>query len=145
MHWVHPRLSLGAEFNPGVAELGPLVSAILLTESVRRPALSAGTSSDRIGTPEGTTSIFLTAAKRSSNARIPVSVYASLNWSEYDDGFNLPFGGTLHVGEDWVLRGMYDGRRTHLLVGFTHDRWTWTALLVRFEHLGLAISTGWGE
>jgi len=43
---------------------------------------SFGTSSDRIGSPSGTQSYFLTGSKHLW--RLPLSVYASLNYSEWD-------------------------------------------------------------
>ncbi len=144
MRRVHPRLNLGIEWNPGEGEVGPLANAFLLLESHHRPALSLGTSSDRIGTDEGTTSVFLTAAKRFPSPRVPLSGYVSLNWSETDDGFNVPFGGTLHLGERYNARVMYDGERTHLVASATVDRVTVTALWVWLEHAGAALSTGFG-
>lgn len=144
MHRLHPRLNVGIEWNPGENEVGPLANLFLLTETHRRPALSLGTSSDRIGTDEGTTSVYLTAAKRFPSPRVPLSGYVSLNWSETDDGFNVPFGATLHLGERSDVRGMYDGRRSHLLASTTVGRVTVTALWVWLEHAGVALSTGFG-
>ena len=144
MRRVHPRLNLGIEWNPGEGEVGPLANAFLLTETHLRPAVGLGTSSDRIGTEAGTTSIYLTVAKRFPSPSVPLSGYVSLNWSETDDGFNVPFGGTLHMGERFDLRGMYDGRRSHLLASTHVDRFTVTALWVWLEHAGVAVSTGFG-
>jgi hypothetical protein len=67
-----------------------------------------------------------------------------MNWSETDDGFNFPFGGTVHIGEHYGVRAMYDGQRTHLLASATWGRWTLTALWVWLEHPGVALSTGIG-
>lgn len=144
MRRLHPRLNVGVEWNPGETEVGPLATLFLRTESHRWPAVTLGTSSDRIGTPKGETSVFLTAAKRWPSPDVPLSGYVSLNWSEFDDGFNLPFGGSLHLGDDYDLRTMYDGRRTHLLASASRGRWTVTALWIWFEHAGLSIATGFG-
>ena len=48
-----PALSVGIEYNPLASDLQPLVNWIALKEGEKRPALIFGTSSDRIGTPEG--------------------------------------------------------------------------------------------
>lgn len=144
MYRVHQRLNVGLEWNPGVGEVGPLANLFLLTESELRPALSLGTSSDRIGTESGTTSVYLTAAKRWPGSQLPVSGYLSLNWSETDEGINFPFGGTLYLGERFDLRAMYDGQRTHLLASTSIGRVQLTALWVWLEHAGLALSTGFG-
>lgn len=139
---LHPRLSVGLEFNPGVGEVGPLATAFLLRETHRRPALSLGTSSDRIGSPEGTTSVFLTASKHVPGT--PLSPYASVNWSEWDDGFNFPFGASLALGGNLSVRPMYDGDRTHLMLSWSRGPATLTALWIWLEEAGLAVSWGWG-
>ena len=144
MHRIHARLNLGIEWNPGEEEVGPLANLFLLKETHTRPSLSLGTSSDRIGTPEGMASVYLTVGKRWPSPDVPLSGYVSLNWSEFDDAFNVPFGGTLHLGERFDVRGMYDGQRSHLLASANVDRFTVTALWVWFEHAGLAVSTGFG-
>lgn len=144
MYRLVPRLNVGVEWNPGANEVGPLANLFLFMESHYRPALSLGTSSDRIGTEAGTTSVFLTAAKRFPSPRVPLSGYVSLNWSETDEGFNVPFGGTLYLGDRYDLRGMYDGQRTHLLASGTFGRWTVSGLWVWLEHFGVALSTGFG-
>ena len=144
MHRLLPRLNVGIEWNPGESEVGPLANLFLLTETHFRPALSLGTSSDRIGTDAGQTSVYLTAAKRFPSPDVPVSGYVSLNWSEADEGFNVPFGGTLHLGERWDLRAMYDGERSHLLASASIDRFTVSALWIWFEHAGVAVSAGFG-
>ena len=142
MRRLHPRLALGVEINPGVEEFGPLATLFLLTETHARPSLSLGTSSDRIGSPEGETSVFLTAAKKVP--RVPVAPYVSLNWSEWDDGFNVPFGASFFLGSDWSLRPMYDGERTHLMASFSRGPVSVTALWIWLEEAGLAISWGFG-
>ena len=144
LHRLHRRLNVGIEWNPGESEIGPLANLFLLTESHLRPALSLGTSSDRIGTDAGETSVYLTAAKRCPSPRVPLSGYVSLNWSEADEGFNVPLGGTLHLGERFDVRAMYDGERTHLLGSVSVGRFGVTALWVWLEHAGVSVSTGFG-
>jgi hypothetical protein len=136
---VHPKLQLGVELNPEVDEVGPLVSWFLLTESAGRPALFLGTSSDRIGSPAGKQSYFLTAAKH--HARWPVSAYVSLNYSEWDADFNFPFGVELELGQSFTLRPMYDGHRTHLTLNFQAGRHGVSLLWVWLERVGVAYST----
>lgn len=116
----------------------------LLTESAGRPALFLGTSSDRIGSPADTQSYFLTASKR--HPRWPVSAYASLNYSEWDDGWNIPFGIEYEIAERVSVRPMFDGDRSHLTLNFTaleiagHPVDT-SLLWVWFERFGIAFST----
>ena len=135
---VHPRLQLGVELNPEVDEVGPLVSWFLMTETESRPGLFLGTSSDRIGSPEGEQSYFLTLTKR--HPTWPVSGYVSLNYSEWDDGFNVPFGLELELGERVSIRPMYDGRREHLMINFHGDRFSLSLLWVWLEKIGISYS-----
>lgn len=136
---VHPRLQIGVEINPEVDEIGPLVSFFLMTEGDRRPALFLGTSSDRIGSPEGEQSYFLTAAKH--HPTWPVSAYVSLNYSEWDDGFNFPFGVEVELGSNFSLRPMFDGDRTHLMLNYNGRRHGLSLLWVWLERVGVAYST----
>lgn len=136
---VHPRLQLGVELNPEADEVGPLVTWFLLTEKEKQPALFLGTSSDRIGSPEGEQSYFVTAAKR--HPTWPVSAYVSLNYSEWDDGFNVPFGVEVDLGARFSMRPMYDGHRTHLTLNWRGQRFDASLLWIWLERLGIAFST----
>ena len=62
---IHQKLQFGVEYNPVVKEVSPLLSLFLMTEgeSVWRPALFLGTSSDRIGSPQASKPTFLPLAK----------------------------------------------------------------------------------
>jgi len=133
---------VGLELNFAVEEVGPLATLFLLTETDWRPSLSLGTSSDRIGSPEGATSVFLTATKQVP--RLPVAPYASVNWSEWDDAFNFPFGASVPLGGNLSVRPMYDGERTHLMASWTHGPATLTALWIWLEEAGVALSWGFG-
>lgn len=121
-------------------ELGPLVTWYVLTETNTRPALFLGTSSDRIGSPPGTQSYYLTLAKHIP--RTPLAPYVSLNYSEWDDGFNFPFGANLTLQKNFSLRPMFDGKRSHLMLTHYYRQWSFTALYVWFEKIGVAASVG---
>lgn len=137
---LHPRIQVGVEFNPEVDELNPLLTVFLLTETARRPALFVGTSSDRIGSPEGTQSYYLTASKRFGTSRL--SAYASLNYSEWDRGLNVPFGLEVALNERFSVRPMYDGERPHLMFNYLRDRWSLSLLAVDLDQIG--VSFAWG-
>ena len=137
---VHPRLQVGAEFNPAVGEVGPIATAFLLTEQGRRPAAFIGTSSDRIGSPEGTQCAYLTVAKNFDP--VPVSAYVSLNYSEWDAGWNVPFGAHVEVFPRITIQPMYDGERTHLLATYAGDRFSVSAIWAWLDTPGVAVSAG---
>ncbi len=134
-----PQLQIGVEVNPEADEIGPLLTWFLQTEDERRPALFLGTSSDRIGSPAGEQSYYLTAAKH--HPSWPVSAYVSLNYSEWDKDINFPFGVEVELDERFSLRPMYDGQRTHLMLNYAGQRFGASLIWVWLERVGVAIST----
>lgn len=112
----------------------------LLTEGENRPAVFFGTSSDRIGSPEGEQAYYVTAAKYLPFIR--TSPYVSLNYSEWDDGWNVPFGANVELGAGLSIQPMYDGHRTHLLASYAAERWSTTLIWAWLERAGVAISVG---
>lgn len=137
---VLPSLQVGAEYNPVAGEVAPLATWFLRTEGEQTPAVFLGTSSDRIGSPEGTQAIYLTAAKYVAPLRC--SLYASLNYSEWDEGFNLPFGAGIELGGGFLLQPMYDGNRTHLLASYAGAHYSVTLIAAWLEQAGVAVSFG---
>ena len=137
---VLPTLQVGIEFNPVVAEVGPIATWFLMAEKERTPAVFLGTSSDRIGSPEGTQAYYATAAKNLDP--VPASVYASLNYSEWDAGWNVPFGANVEVRPGWTIQPMYDGERTHLLGTYSGERFSVTLINAWLESAGIAASVG---
>lgn len=137
---VTTKLQLGVEINPGAEEVGPLASWFLLTESHGVPAVFLGTSSDRIGTSAGEQSYYATVTKHAPG--LPVSAYVTLNYSEHDDGFNVPFGGTVDLPGGFSVRPMWDGAETHLLVNLGVDRFAFSAMWVWLERAGLSMAVG---
>lgn len=137
---LHPTLQVGVEWNPVADELGLLVTWFALTETEVRPALFAGTSSDRIGSPAGKQSYYLTLAKYLPAVR--TSPYVSLNWSEWDEAFNVPFGANVELGGGFSVRPMYDGHRSHLLGAWAGERLSVSLLWAWFERAGAAVSVG---
>lgn len=137
---LHSRLRAGVEFNPVVGEVAPLANLVLSTEKDRWPLITLGTSSDRIGSPEGTQAFYLTVARRLPGW--PVSPYASMNYSEWDERVNFPAGVSIGVRPEIFLIPMYDGDRGHLLVNFLQERWGVTLIWAWFERAGVAVNAG---
>jgi len=137
---VLPTLQVGVEWNPIAEEFGPLANWFLLTETDTRPAVFVGTSSDRIGSPAGTQSYYATASRWFEP--LNSSAYVSLAYSEWDEGFNVPFGATIGLPGGLALQPMYDGNRTHLLAIWSHDRVSITAIHAWLERFGMAVSVG---
>jgi hypothetical protein len=120
--------------------VGPIATWFLATETETRPAVFLGTSSDRIGSPEGEQAYYLTVAKYLPGLR--VAPYVSLNYSEWDEGWNVPFGAGIELGRGISVRPMYDGNETHLVGTFATERFSVSALWIWLERAGLAVSMG---
>ena len=137
---VIPTLQLGVEYNIVAAELSPIANWFALTETERRPAVFFGTSSDRIGSPEGTQAYYVTTAKYLPF--LHTSPYVTLNYSEWDEGLNIPFGANVELGAGLSMRPMYDGQRTHLLASLATSRASVTLIWAWLESAGAAVSFG---
>jgi hypothetical protein len=117
------------EFNAVVGEVDPIGNWYAMRETDKLPALIFGTSSDRIGTPKGKQAYYITVAKQPGN--LPVAPYFSINYSQTDYAFNVPFGATVQIDNHWSIMGMYDGHASHTLVTWSGKResiqliWAW--------------------
>jgi hypothetical protein len=131
---------VGLELNPKAEELGPLFTFFLFTETERAPALFLGTSSDRIGSPAGKQAYFATLSKYIP--ALHASLYASLNYSQWDDGFNLPVGFDVALGKGFSVRPMYDGDRSHLLLNYFAEQFGVSLMYVWLETPGIALFYG---
>ena len=116
-----------------------LFSLFPFTETDICPRLFLGTSSDRIGSPAGEQAYFLTATKRLPY--IPLSVYGTVNYSEWDDELNFPFGASVDFGKGFSVRGMYDGKEPHLMFNYFYRQHGVSLMYVWFETFGFAMST----
>ena len=130
----------GFEANFAAEEVGPIATLFLVTEQPRVPAIFVGTSSDRIGSPKGKQAYYMTFAKNVDP--VPASLYATVNWSEWDEEFNFPFGANIEVWPRVVVQPMYDGNRTHLLATYSADRFNVTVINAWLERWGVAVSAG---
>jgi hypothetical protein len=135
-----PTLQIGVEYNIAAVEISPSATWFLLTEQGRRPAAFMGTSSDRIGSPEGTQAYYLTVAKNLDP--VPVSAYGTVNYSEWDKGWNYPFGANIEIIPRVTIQPMYDGHRTHLLGTYAAERFSVTLIWAWLENAGIAASVG---
>lgn len=131
---------IGVEYNPVASEVAPIATVFVLTETDTRPAVFLGTSTDRIGSPEGTQQYYATASKLATF--MPVSAYATITYSEWDEGINFPFGAELYVPGGFSIRGMYDGNQPHAMVNWFGDRFGASVMAVWLDTFGVAIFGG---
>lgn len=138
---LHPRLSLGVEYNPRADDVGLLANFVAVTETSRRPALILGTSSDRIGTPSGR-SYYATVSKNLSEAvRLPIAPYAGVAYSSHEDRF-LPLAGlTVNWTDDLSSLVIYDGVKVHPSLTYAFGkRHVLTFLLAQGRNPGVSYS-----
>ena len=138
---LHPRLSLGVEYNPRADDVGLLANVVAITETERRPALIFGTSSDRIGTPSGR-SFYATVSKNLHHAvNLPIAPYGGVAYSTYEDRF-LPIAGlNINWTEDFSSLVIFDGVKVHPT--FTYalgTRHVFTFLLAQGKNAGVSYS-----
>jgi hypothetical protein len=135
---LHPRFHVGLEYNPKVGEVHPLITFIPVTETINRPAIIFGISSDRIGTPSGT-SAYLTASKDLQHwTGLPVAPYGGIVYSSFDKKFR-PIGGlNIRIRNDLTSLIQFDGVKVHPSLTYTfNDTHALTFLMIRGTRPGV--------
>ncbi len=102
--------------------------------------INIGTSSDRIGTPAGPHAYYITFAKSIPEWRL--APYVSINYSEHDRAFNFPFGINYSISPGLSTMFMNDGRKSHVLLTYTKENWSVSAMLIWMKHPGISFSFG---
>ena len=137
---VVPRLSLGVEYNPRVDEVGPLANLVALTEGKRRPAVIFGTSSDRIGTPDGQ-AYFVTASKDLESVNgWPLAPYVGLAYGTFENELEAVAGFRARLPRNFAIGTIWDGHNLHPTVEYRYRRHAVTLLWVDTEDFGLSYS-----
>jgi hypothetical protein len=132
----HPRFTAGLEYNPLAKKVSPLANLVLVTETHHRPALIAGTSSDRIGTPYGQ-SFYATVSKNVKHyTRLPVSPYVGVAYGTFEDRARLIGGLNIAIDEHWSSTILFDGVRVHPLLNYTRGRHQFGVIFERGRNPG---------
>lgn len=141
MHQLRPDLKVGVEWNPRADEVGLVANWRALQESRTRPAVMFGTSSDRIGTPQGQ-SYYVTVSKSlHEETRLPIAPYVSASYSTHDNRMLVPFGVNVAIGANWSAMLINDGVHTHLSATYAWKRYALTMLAVERKDFGFTIGT----
>jgi hypothetical protein len=137
---LHPRLSVGVEYNPLADDVHPLANLVAITETERRPALILGTSSDRIGTPKGQT-YYATVSKNLSNElKLPLAPYVGIAYSSYEDRFLAIGGLNINFTDSFSSQIIFDGVKVHPTLNYTRGRHAFTFLLAQAKNPGVSYS-----
>ena len=134
----HPRIHFGVEYNPKVGEVHPLLTLIPVTETHNRPAIIFGVSSDRIGTPSGT-SVYLTASKDLEHwTGLPIAPYGGVVYGSYEDKFRAIGGLNIRLHKRLTSLIQFDGVKVHPGVTYTlDDTHAFTFLMIRGNRPGM--------
>lgn len=137
---LHPRVTVGVEFNPLAKDVRPLVNWLITTETEKRPALIFGTSSDRIGTPSGQ-SFYLTASKSlKSETRLPIAPYVGVAYGTYEDRFRAIGGLNINFTDRWSSLVIFDGVKVSPTLSYGHGRHVFSFLLAQGKEPGVSYS-----
>ena len=133
---LHPRLSVGVEYNPLAQKVSPLANFVALAETKNRPALILGTSSDRIGTPSGQ-SFYATLSKNlKSETGLPIAPYFGIAYGTYENKFR-PIGGlNINFGEGFSSTILFDGVKVHPTFNYTFKQHQFGVILAQGRNFG---------
>lgn len=134
----HPRIHFGVEYNPKVGEVHPLLTLIPVTETQNRPAIIFGISSDRIGTPRGT-SFYLTASKDLEHwTGLPIAPYGGVVYGTFEDRFRAIGGLSIRLHPRFTSLIQFDGVKVHPGVTYSfNDSHAISFLMIRGNRPGV--------
>ena len=127
---LHPDVRVGLEYNAGVDEVNFVGNWRALRETRSRPALIFGTSSDRIGTPEGQSYYATLSKSLQPHIGLPIAPYVGLSYSGFEDRLLVPWGVNARLGRAWSASLIHDGVRSHLAATYSWKRYGLTFLAV---------------
>ena len=118
-----------------------MLTLIPVTETAKRPALIFGVSSDRIGTPSGT-SVYLTASKDLTAATgLPIAPYGGIVYGSFDHRWRAIGGLVVRVSDNFSSTTIFDGVKVHPT--FTYNfkqRHSLSLLMIRGYKPGVSYS-----
>jgi hypothetical protein len=142
MRQIRPDLRVGIEYNAAVGEIGFVGNWRAISETRNRPALIFGTSSDRIGTPQGQSYFGTLSKSLHQSLGVPVSPYIGISYSGYEDKLLYPYGLNVALSRQWSALYLHDGAHAHLSATYNWKNYGVTLLAVRRKDFGINISTG---
>ena len=133
-----PRIHFGVEYNPKVGEVHPLLTLIPVTETKNRPAIIMGISSDRIGTPKGS-SFYVTASKDLQHLTgLPIAPYFGVVFGTYEHRFRAIGGLSMRLPKNFTSLIQFDGVKVHPTLTYTfNDTHSLTFLMIRGKDPGV--------
>ena len=119
----------------------PLANWLAVTEKKKRPALILGTSSDRIGTPDGQAYYATLSKDLSTVGGGPIAPYLGIAYGEFEDKWRTIGGVRIRIPDTgWASTLIYDGVNFHPTVEYGRGRHVFTLLWVDTSDLGASYS-----
>jgi hypothetical protein len=135
-----PRLSVGVEYNPLAGDVTPLANFLALKETRKRPAIILGTSSDRIGTPEGQ-SFYATVSKNLEHETdLPIAPYIGFAYGTFEKRTRIIGGINVYLSNKLSSTVLFDGVKVSPLVTYTRGRHQFGFVLAQGTKPGLNYS-----
>ena len=116
---VASNLSLGVEFNPLDDDVGLLANWRILDETDSLPALIVGTSSDRIGTPNGRAYYATFSKDLRKVVDLPIAPYLGTAYGDFDDEWEIIGGTVIRWKRGWISTHSWDGHNLHHQMDYT--------------------------
>ena len=127
-----PRIHFGIEYNPRVGEVRPLLFLIPITETEKRPAVIFNISSDRIGTPEGTSFSLAVSKDIKKQTGLPIAPYVGVVYGTYDHRTRILAGMNITITDKFSALFQFDGVKVHPTFTYTFNKHhSLTFLLIR--------------
>ena len=111
-----------------------------MNETRVRPAVMVGTSSDRIGTPEGQSFYGTVSKDLRGLTGLPVGPYVGLAYGTYEDRLRVIGGANLDFGKGFSSLLIFDGVHFHPTLSFHRERYGASLLLVRSKDVGVSFN-----
>jgi hypothetical protein len=143
---VVPDAFVGLEYNPLADDLGLLANWRVLAEGERRPMVMLGTSSDRIGTPEGRAYYATASRDLERDLGLPLAPYVGVAYGEYDDEWVLIGGAAIRWTERLTSTHVWDSENLHHMLDLSLDGGTRLGVVLaqQGDSYYLGLSTGLG-
>lgn len=110
---VAPNAFLGVEYNPLDDDIGLLANWRIVSETLTRPAVMVGTSSDRIGTTSGRAYYATIAKDLQHYTGLPIAPYVGTAYGDFDDEWELIGGLGVRWAPGWMSTHTWDGHNLH--------------------------------
>jgi len=141
---ITPRLAVGVEANPNDDDYGLIANWVAWTEDEWRPALIVGTSSDRIGTPDGRAYYATFSKSLRRETGLPIAPYLGTAFGEFEDDWELIGGLRISWTDRLSTTSMWDGENLHHTLDYAFDEWRAGLVLVQQDddhYAGITLGT----